>query len=236
MNIKKHLAMKKIYILLASIILLALTSLSNNVYAQASTGPSDGTLAPPTNATDVGKVLCAGTGISITGPQDVGGIDFAVYHWYKLDASGNQQLTSVTTRTYTETPTTAGYYNYVLVTENANGCTSPVSDPFKIFVLPPLTATITTPTSIICTVVGTSTLTANPTPATGYVYTYQWTRNGVNIPLATGNTYAVANESTPATVTFGVIVSYVLNPTCTVTATKDIVVSPAPTKPSITAN
>jgi len=228
--------MKKIYVLLTILLTLGLASFTTNSFAQAASGPSDATSAPPVNATDVGKVLCAGTNISITGPQDAGNVDFAAYQWYKLDASGNKQLTSVTTRTYTETPTGPGYYTYELVTVNASGCTSPISDPFKIYVLPALTATITTPNSTVCAGVGTTVLTANPTPATGYVYTYQWTRNGTNIAGATSNTYAVSGENTPGIVTFGVNIAYVLNPTCTTTATDAITIAPVPTKPTIAAN
>lgn len=228
--------MKKIYVLLTILLTFGLASFTTNSFAQAASGPSDATSAPPVNATDVGKVLCAGTNISITGPQDAGNVDFASYQWYKLDASGNKQLTSVTSRTYTETPTGPGYYTYELVTVNASGCTSPISDPFKIYVLPTLTATITTPNSTVCAGVGTTVLTANPTPATGYVYTYQWTRNGTNIAGATSNTYAVSGENTPGIVTFGVNIAYVLNPTCTTTATDAITIAPVPTKPTIAAN
>jgi hypothetical protein len=228
--------MKNIYLLLSAFLILTLASLTNGAYAQVSAGPSDATTAPPANATDVGKVYCAGSTISIVGPQDVGNVDFAVYHWYKLDALGNKQTSTIKSKTYTEISTAPGYYEYELVTENTNGCTSPTSDILKVFVLPPISATITTPVSTICSVVGTTVLTANPTPATGYVINYQWTRNGTNIAGATTNTYTVAAENTPATVAFGVNVTYALNSSCAATATYNVIVSPVPTKPAITAN
>ena len=228
--------MKKIYTLLSPILIVALVAITNMASAQVPSGPSDATTAPPTQASDVGKVLCAGSTISISGPQDVGNVDFAAYQWYKLDGAGNKQLTNITTRTYTETATTAGYYNYEVITVNASGCTSPISDPFKVFVLPPLTATITNTASTICAGVGTTILTANPTPATGYVLNYQWTRAGVNITGATTNSYTVSAEATPGTVTFGVNITYALSPTCSGAATQDIIIAPIPTKPAITAN
>jgi hypothetical protein len=95
---------------------------------------------------------------------------------------------------------------------------------------------ITTPNSSICATSGTSLLTASVTPASGYAYTYQWTRNGTPIAGATASTYSVANETTAATVTFGVTVAYTLNSSCTSSATEAITVTPLPTKPSITAN
>jgi hypothetical protein len=210
---------------------------TNFAFAQTA-GPSDATTAPPTAAADVAKVFCAGSTISMSGPQDVGGVDFAKYHWFKIDANGNkQEVTAMTGRTYTETAGAAGYYNYQLITENASGCTSPISDVFKMFVLPPLSVAITTPNSSICALTtNATTLTATPTPATGYVLNYQWTRNGTPIAGATTATYDVTGEVLPATVTFGVNVTYALNATCPATTTKDITFTPVPTKPMITAN
>lgn len=229
--------MKKHYLLLPILMLLFIIT-STVAFAQAPSGPSDITTPPPTAVTDVAKIFCYGSTISMSGPQDVGGVDFAKYHWFKIDANGNkQEVTSITGRTYTETSGAAGYYNYQLITENTNGCTSPLSDVFKIFVLPQLSVAITTPTSSLCAIASNATLlTATPTPATGYVLNYQWTRNGVAIPGATAATYDVTGEVTPATVTFGVNVSYALNSTCPATTTKDITITPVPTKPMITAN
>src|SRR6187402_975073 len=179
----------KIHTLLSTIILLALVLTVGITKAQTApaAGPSDATSAPPATAASVGKVLCYGQNISITGPTETPTTDYAVYHWYKIDANGNKQLTNVTTKTYTETTTTAGYYNYQVVTENANGCSSPISDVFKIYVLPELSVSVTTPTSSLCAGAGTTTvLTANVTPTnvspstTSPVYgvKYVWTRDG----------------------------------------------------------
>jgi hypothetical protein len=229
--------MKTRFLTITAVLFLLMTMAVNRASAQTA-GPSDATTAPPTAAADVAKVLCSGSVISMSAPQDAGGVDFAKYHWYKIDVNGNkQEVTSQTGRTYTETSTTGGYYNYQVVTENATGCTSPISDVFKMFVLPPLSVTITSPISAMCAEAANATLlTANVTPSTGYVVNYQWTKNGATIPGATSSTYNVTGETTASTITFGVSVTYALNSSCPATTTKDITINPLPTKPLITAN
>ncbi len=229
--------MKKISLTFSITLVLLLSMVTFVASAQVTTGPSDATTAPPTTASAVAKVLCSGSTISLTAPQD-NGVDFTKYHWYKIDPNGvRQEVTTQTGRTYTETSGAAGYYTYQLVTENANGCTSPLSDPLQVYVLPALSVNITTPTSSMCALATNSTvLTANVTPATGYAINYQWTRAGVDITGANSSTYTVTNETTAATVTFGVKVTYALNTSCAATNTKDIVLTPLPTKPAITAN
>jgi hypothetical protein len=205
--------------------------------ASAQSGPSDGTSAPPPTGT-ADKIICSGSAISIIGPQAPGGTDYPAYQWYKLDGSGVAHLTTTTTRTYTETASGKGYYSYQLVTVNANGCTSPMSDIYKIYVLPPITATITTSNvnNVICANNQSSiVLTATPSNPTDYTYSYQWTRNGVNIAGATSNTYTLS-ESASGSVNMGVIITYTLNNGCSATATQSITVDPIPAKPTIGAN
>jgi hypothetical protein len=230
--------MKKLHLIFTTALMLFFVITASTASAQVASGPSDITTAPPASAADAAKILCAGSTITLTGPQDVGGTDFAKYHWYKIDQSGTQQeVTAMTGKTYTETATASGYYNYKLITENAEGCTSPPSDVFKIFVLPPLTVSITSPNNTMCGIAANITqLAAVATPATGYVLNYQWTRNGAPIPGATSSTYNATGEVTPAVVSFGVTVTYALNSTCPATAAKDITITPPPTKPMITAN
>ena len=229
--------MKTTHTLFSNLLLAILICISTLVKAQTP-GPSDATTPPPTNASDVDKVLCYGQGISLSGPKETPTTDYAVYHWYKEDVNGVKQLiTGSTGRTYTETTGAAGYYKYYVVTENANGCISPVSDVLKIFVLPALSATVTAPVASMCADAANAVLlTANVTPSTGYTINYQWTRNGTNINGATASTYNATGETSVATVTFGVNVSYALNTSCTATGTKDITITPVPTKPMITAN
>ena len=218
----------------STIILFILLLNVNTLLAQ--TGPSDATSNPPATASDVNKVLTSGQNIVLVGPQDANQTDFAQYQWYKVDANGNKQLTGTTGKTYTEAPTAPGYYDYQLVTQNGNGCSSPGSDIFKVYVLPKLAPSVTTDNSSLCAAGSSSVVLNVANVPAGYTLNYQWTQNGVNITGATTNSYTVNGTNLSATVTFGVIVSYALNPSSTVTATKDIAVVPMPSKPMITAN
>lgn len=222
---------QKVVLIIQLIVLLF--GISLKVSAQVATpfsGPST-TTAPPTQASNVQQVVCNGNQIVIKTAAVA-----SAYQWYKQNPSGTMQLVqSGASITYTETSTGAGHYIYTLVTINANGCSSNPSDPFDIFVLPPLTPTITTSNSNICANNQTTTvLTASPVNDANYSYTYQWARNGVAIAGATSSTYTVS-ETTAGTDQYTVTVSYVLNPTCTATSpAQTITVVPIPAKPVIT--
>jgi len=222
-------------LLTAAFTVLLLCTVATSVFATAP-GPSDATSPPPTSASAVGQVLCFGSTITLQGPQDVGGVNYARYQWYKLDNAGVKQLVKDATsdNIYTEASAGAGYYTYQLVITNASGCSSDISDAYQIYVLPQLAPTITATTASICSNnATTTTLTANANN-TNFTYTYQWTRNGTNIAGATNTTYT-ATETAAGSVTFGVIVAYTLNNTCTQTATQVITVVAVPGKPSIVA-
>jgi len=193
-------------------------------------GPSDNTTAPPATAAAVQQVICSSGQIQLKTTATAG----YTYQWYKKKTDGTMQLVQQgSSNTYTETPTTAGYYTYQLVVLNSNGCTSVSSDAFSIFVLPALTASIGASNVDVCSGGQTSSvLTATPASDASYTYTYQWTRNGVPIAGATANTYTVT-ETTPATVTFGVTIAYVLNSSCSSAATQAITVIAVPSKPTI---
>ena len=221
-----------------SIFSIALLITVSPFFAKAAnfSGPSDSTTAPPATAALVGKIVNYGQTISISGPEDANNTDFAVYHWYKLDASGNKQLLTTTTKTLTEGPTGAGYYNYELVTENANGCTSVISDEFQVFVLPRLTASVTATSNAICTGTGSSLLTANIKITKGYTFNYQWSRNGTAIAGATASTYNVTGEAIAGVVAFELNVAYSLSSSSTVSTNTSITVTQMASKPLITAN
>ena len=177
--------------------------------------------------TDATAVVCSGQTITLNSTETG-----STFHWYKVINGNSQLLPATTAKVYTEIPTTSGYYNYQVVAENSAGCISPVSDLVKVYVLPALTATITTPNSLICSKPASSfTLTA--TVPSGFTYNYQWTRNGTIITGATASTYTVTNETTPGTINYGVNVSFSLKPTCTISATKVITIEPELIKPLI---
>lgn len=213
---------------------LILFVLCFSVQAQVTTvnGPSDAVSSPPVNAAAVGQVLASGTNISLK----IGNASTAsdiIYQWYKLDNTSTKRLVqSGSSATLLETPAGAGYYTYQLVTSNSNQCTSEISDPFKVYVLPVLAPTVAASKSTVCAD-GTSTSLLTATPGSDkYSYQYQWILNGSSISGATSATY-----TTPTTIsgtnTYTIRVAYVLSTSTTGTADQTITVIPVPTKPAI---
>jgi len=196
-------------------------------------GPSNTVLAPPASASEVGQVLAAGGSISIRIGNAPASAD-VIYQWYKTDSTGTKRLVqSGTSSAYTETAAGAGYYIYQLLMTNANQCSSEISDPFKVYVLPALSPGIAASSATICSN-GTSTsiLTAQAGAGSRFSYTYQWMLNGAVVPGATSATYTTSANASGSN-TYSVRVAYTLNPSVSATASQAINAIAVPGKPAI---
>jgi hypothetical protein len=223
----------KYFILLAFACLNSLIfSTQANAQTTVVTGPSDNTTAPPTTASAVAQVLASGSAISLKMGSTTTATDVR-YQWYKLDNTGAKRLVQDgADNTLKETAAGAGYYTYQLLMSNSNQCTSEISDPFKVYVLPALTPTIAASTGTLCSNgTSTSTLTANPGNST-YSYLYQWSVNGTDIAGANSATYTTP-AGTSGNNTYAVKVSYTLNANYGGNASKVINMIPVPSKPAI---
>jgi hypothetical protein len=234
--------MKKTFILLqASIIVLMLTFISQKASAQFFSGPSDATTLPPTLPLPaaVGKVICSGGTISLTAAGTLG----STYTWYKTPLGGGtavqvQPAGAVNITSYTETATTAGYYTYYVDQTNSTGC-STRSNPITVFVLPSLTPQITGPAAVCASNQTTANLKVTPSSLLpGYTYTYQWTKDGVNIAGANSDNYTVSESTVAPSISFAVKVGIDLNTTCTPNTSNalSIAVIAQPLPPTITIN
>lgn len=212
----------------------SLFSFSLSIQAQVTTvtGPSDAVSSPPASASAVNQVVSTGNGISLKIGNPSSSAD-VIYQWYKLDNTGTKKLVqSSSSATLSESPSGAGYYTYQLVISNSNQCTSEISDPFKVYVLPALTPTVAASKNTVCADgSSTSVLTANAGNSK-YAYQYQWILNGNPISGATAATY-----TTPTTIsgsnTYTIKVAYSISTTTTATADQTITVIAVPTKPAI---
>jgi hypothetical protein len=237
--------MKKYYkLLLNSLLIFVLVVLTNMAHAQTPVGPSATapvitTSTPPAG---VSKVYCAGSTITLTAAPT----GYTTYQWYKVNSSGTAVLvlsndgSTPYTEATTSTAAAAGYYNYQLVVINSNGCSSPAST-ISVYVVPPLTVSITNLVTSVCSGTTAPTLTATPLAsvvAAGYALDYQWTLGGTNIVGANSATYTVpvTTTTTVLPLNYGVTVTYALNPACSASATQTITIDPLPTQPTITAS
>lgn len=195
-------------------------------------GPSDATSAAPATASAVNQILTTGGTISMKISSAPAAAD-VIYQWYKIDNTGTKRLVqSSTSSAYTETAAGAGYYTYQLMMTNANQCSSEISDPFKVYVLPALNPSIAASSSTICSNgTSTSTLTANAGNSS-YTYTYQWLLNGTAISGATSATYTTL-ANTSGSNTYSVKVAYALSPASSGTASQVINAIAVPAKPAI---
>ncbi len=224
------------FVLVKAVFGLMLICAVNAAIAQTATtvnGPSDATSNPPVNASSVNQVLAPGNNISLKIGNASTSSD-VIYQWYKLDNTGTKRLVqSSSSSTLTESPSSAGYYTYQLVISNSNQCTSEISDPFKVYVLPPLTPTIAASSSTVCSNgTNTSVLTANSGNAK-YSYVYQWILNGGDIPGATSATYTTPGNLSSGNQNYSIRMAYSLSTSTTGTASQVITVTPLPTKPAI---
>jgi hypothetical protein len=229
--------MKKRSTLIKSVITVILSVFSIVAFAQAPApfaGPSDAVTAPPATAAAVAQVLCNASSITLKGDPDPTGT--MKYQWYKVNANGVKVLVKEGVNkdnAYTETSTDAGYYTYQLVMVNANNCATP-SDPFNIYVLPPLNAAVDGNNSVCGNNQTTAELTISGLDSR-FTYTYQWYRETTLLTGETTNKHTVSELTAGATpVKYSVLISYVLKPACNQQPAKNITVTAVPTKPTIT--
>lgn len=223
----------KLQLLLILLSLFAVTSLK----AQTVTGTTN--------------LYCLGSSVKINAATDPTAVSYVWTRYDGTTATGTvPPISGQNSANLTDGPiNTPGYYTYVSVAVNSNGCESAPSDPITVYVLPAINATIsnTYANNNICTgsLPATGTLTAQPTtpsvtetfdPNTSY--TYQWYKNGTQISGATGISYNLtASDIASSTTTadqYTVQVNWASHPCNPVTsAPTDFNIIALPTKPSI---
>jgi hypothetical protein len=226
---------------LIKVLLLSLVGLFMITSSKAQTIPSG-----------ANAVFCQGASVSITAAADVNAVSYIWkrYNGKDLTDPSPLTLTGQNTATLTDTPpSTPGFYTYVSVAVNIGGCESAPSDPKTIYVLPGITAGITSTytNNILCTTeANTGTLTANPgkvetVPETfaGTDYNYQWNKDGTPITGATNATYTLstADVATIGTFNYTVTIVYknrICNPATSAAAALKVVALAG--KPVITIN
>lgn len=186
-------------------------------------------------------VYCSTEQVKLTAAS-TGATSYTWQRYTGVGVSGSSTSIAGTTANMTDATITApGYYTYVATSANAN-CTSDVSDPITVYVLPNINATVTGPTLTCVSAVGSAVLTASASNATAvpetFAYTYQWYKGTTLIAGATGSTYTL-NPLTDAGVgaqNFVVKAKYVIKPTCTEgeSTPYTITVEANPTKPVVT--
>src|SRR3546814_3201385 len=96
-----------------------------------------GVSAQVTPATPPSAFFCNGQAVQLTGPDG-----YTNYQWY-FDANGSATpavaIGDSGQQVYTATET--GFY-YVEVWNSGDGCKSPISEPYTIYILPPLSVSI----------------------------------------------------------------------------------------------
>lgn len=224
------------FIPIKTVLVLILLCLARTAFAQTTTtlnGPSDAVSNPPVSASAADQILPSGNTISLKIAAASTSSD-VIYQWYKLDNTGTKRLVqSSSSATLSESPSGTGYYIYQLVVSNSNQCSSEISDPFKVYVLPPLSPTIAASSGTVCSN-GTTTalLTANP-GNDKFSYQYQWILNGNSIPGATASTYTTVANVPGGDNTYTVKVAYALSSSTTATANQIIKAVPVPNKPTV---
>jgi hypothetical protein len=166
-------------------------------------------------------------------------------------ATGTATPIAGTTAALSDLPADPGYYTYVSTAVNADGCTSVVSDPIVVYVLPGITAAIASNkadaddhycTSAVPTgansIILTATAGKSGTAVTEtFAYTYQWYKGTSLIAGATGTTYTMnsTSDNTVGTNAYTVKVTYAIK-ACTATTSNavNITVNDVPGKPVIT--
>ena len=243
--------MKTKFTFIKALIIIVISGLAITASAQAPAPlpnpvPFQGASTPGNapGATTVNHYICTGANVSLVGTP----IGASSYVWWKYNpATGQYQVVaSGSSNTYLEQSTTAGYYTYKVQTVNVNGCESPISNPINVFALPPITPVISGPQNVCVAVPNpvSFTLTAKvQNDPGGYTYTYQWTKDGVDILGATSSTYTPPPPgiTVSGTYQYGVRISY--DPSvydgsqCTGTsAPYPVTVAPLPATPVINWN
>lgn len=173
------------------------------------------------------------------------GTTFTWKRYQGTTVSGTPTTLTQNTADIVDNPTAPGYYTYVSIGLNAQSCESEASDPTIVYVLPAITASITSnmPTSSYCNtqVPTTLTLTATAGEATTvpetFAYTYQWYKSGNPITGATSATYTLnnTNDAAVGTNAYTVKINYQIK-ACTETESNSVnlTVTAAPTKPVVT--